>query len=232
MIEILKLLNNDKDRCVLIGRNSFNLTNKKIPVKGVNAYETTDYDIICPNLQTAKECQEILIKQNFTQDHATYTHPLKGELDIVLADPDLPSQVIGDFYNIPSLNTLWETRENVNGVLVANTDNLILNKLLYTRDNEGKDVETISIYLKTNPEKFEHLLEAVSTHKNLDEREKMLYSLYFSISNTKGLEIQKLAIEKILGLNIKEQNELFLDYPETATDVTEEIADEPFGPER
>ena len=194
MINILRKLNQDKDRCLLIGRNALNFCLEECKEHGA-LFTTMDYDIVCPDLETAQECQIILKKEGFTQDSATFRSSF-GELDVLIADPDFSQGILGEYYNVPSLRSLWDTREHNDGIISPNPDKLILNKLLYTRENEGKDNETIAIYLKLRPEKFDILLKTIDEHPIQEERDKMLFSLYISVTNVN--EEQKLKVQAIL----------------------------------
>ena len=194
MLDILRKLNHDKDRCLLIGRNALNFRLAEFLEHGV-MLATADYDVVCPDLETARECRSILEAEGFYQDKATFRSSF-GELDILIADPEFPQSVLGDYYNIPSLRPLWDIRERKDGILSPDPDKLILNKLLYSRENEGKDSETIAIYLGLRPEKFETLLKTIVEHPTPDEREKMLFSLYASVAGIS--EEHKIKIEAIL----------------------------------
>ena len=194
MLDILRRLNHDKDRCLLIGRNALNFCLAEFGKHGV-MFTTADYDIVCPDLETAMECRDILEKEGFYQDKTTFRSSF-GELDILIADPEFPQSVLGEYYNVPSLRPLWNTREHKRGILSPDPDKLILNKLLYSRGNEGKDSETIAIYLSLRPEKFNTLLKTINEHPAPDEREKMLLSLYSSVADVN--EEQKIKIEAIL----------------------------------
>jgi hypothetical protein len=64
-------------------------------------FATADYDVVCTDLVTADECRSILMEEGFSQDCATFKSSF-GELDILIADPNFPQSVIGDYYNEPS----------------------------------------------------------------------------------------------------------------------------------
>ena len=200
MIDILKKLNEGKDRCVLIGRNALNMTE---PHKGEAMFHTLDYDVVCPDLQTARECQVILEKEGFLKESATFKGSNGEELDVLLADPQYPQSVVGEYYNIPSLRPLWDERENNNGVLVPDTEKLIMHKLLYARENEGKDSQTIGIYFQLNPEKFDAFLEKIDKHSVLEERDRMLFALYEGVADDKG---QRDKIERFIASEIEKSN--------------------------
>ena|GEM_PF-5385848 len=91
---------------------------------------------------------------------------------------------------------MWDTRERNDGIISSNPDKLILNKLLHTRENEGKDNETVAIYLKLRPEKFDIFLKIIDEHPIQDERDRMLFSLYMSVANVN--EEQKLKVQAVL----------------------------------
>jgi hypothetical protein len=130
MINILKKLNKDKDRCALIGRNALNMSfSNKSEV--INPFFTTDYDIVCPDLKTARECAEILRQSGFVNEGATFVENKRGELDILIADTEYPQGVIAGYYNVPSLRPLWDSRIRENGILVPDNETLIMNKLLF-----------------------------------------------------------------------------------------------------
>ena len=194
MLDILRKLNHDKDRCMLIGRNALNFRLAEFLEYGA-MFATADYDVVCPDLETARECCDILKKEGFTQDYATFKSSL-GELDILIADPEIPQSVTGEYYNAPSLRPLWNARERNGGILSPDPDKLILNKLLYSRDNEGKDNETIAIYLGLRPERFDALLKTIGEHPVPDEKDRMLFSLYTSVAGVN--EEQKNKVETLL----------------------------------
>jgi hypothetical protein len=203
VIEILRKLNEDKDRCALIGRNGLNLSfSNKSEVK--NPFYTVDYDIVCPDLKTANECSEILKQSGFTNDGATFTDIGNGELDILIADPDYPEGVVAEYYNVPSLRPLWNARELVNGILVPDNEIIIMNKLLYARENDGKDLKTIGVYFTLKPDKLEPFIEKIKKHDVSEERETMLYSLYASMADK---EDTKKKIERVLLSEIENINE-------------------------
>jgi hypothetical protein len=158
-------------------------------------FATADYDVVCPDLETANECRNILKEEGFYQDKATFRSSL-GELDILIADPEYPQSVMGEYYNVPSLRPIWNTRERKDGIISPDPDKLILNKLLYARENDGKDCETIAIYFGLRPEKFDTLLKTINEHPVSDERDKMLFSLYMSVACVS--EEQKVKVEAII----------------------------------
>jgi hypothetical protein len=195
MLDVLKKLNRDKDRCALIGRNALNLhlAGGGFPSKKI--FSTMDFDVLCPDAKTALECQEMLVESGFTKNGATFTGK-SGELDILIADTEYPEGVIGEYYNIPSLRPLWDARERRrNGILSPSDERLILDKLLNFRENEGKDIETVGVYFALKPEKFEPFLKIIDGHTLPEEREKMLFSLYQIVS---GDEKRRTAIENIM----------------------------------
>ncbi|MDR1510972.1 MAG: hypothetical protein LBS53_15210 [Synergistaceae bacterium] len=202
MIDILKKLNEDKDRCVLIGRNALNMSfSSKSEV--VNPFYTTDYDIVCPDLKTAAECAEILRQSGFVNDGATFTESKNGELDVLLADTEYPQGVIAEYYNVPSLRPLWDSRVRKNDILVSDNDTLIMNKLLYARENDGKDLKTIAVYFTLEPDRLEPFIEKIRKHEEPDERETMLYSLYAGMA---GKEDVRKKLEKIILSDIENSN--------------------------
>jgi hypothetical protein len=187
---------------MLIGRNALNFSLTEFLEFGMS-FATADYDIVCPDLETAKECGNILIEEGFIQDNATFISSF-GELDILIADTEFPQSVLQQFYNVPSLRSLWDARMHKDGILFPDPDKLILNKLLFSRDNDGKDNETVAIYLGLRPEKFDALLKVIDEHLATDERDKMLFSLYTSVSEIN--EEQKIKVEAILLQDIKNAN--------------------------
>ncbi|MDR1322548.1 MAG: hypothetical protein LBK56_14195 [Gracilibacteraceae bacterium] len=196
MFDILKKLNQDKDRCVLIGRNALNL---HMPDGSHTLFSTVDFDALCPDIKTTLECQELLLKLGCTKTGATFTSEF-GELDVLVADIEYQEGVVCGYYNIPSLRPLWDARKKYeNGILIPKEEALILDKLLNARENEGKDVETISIYLSLNPEKFESILEAINSSNKIDDRDKMLFSLYQAIHKN---EKYRMLVESIMSRSL------------------------------
>jgi hypothetical protein len=187
MIEILKKLNEDKDRCALIGRNALNISFSH-KSETVNPFYTTDYDIVCPDLKTAKECSEILRQCGFVSDGATFAESERGELDILIADPECPQGVVAGYYNVPSLRPLWDSRVREKGVLVSDSEALVMNKLLSARENDGKDLKTVAIYFALEPDRLEPFIEKIKKHDVRDERETMLYSLYASMADKEDVK--------------------------------------------
>ncbi|MDR1580078.1 MAG: hypothetical protein LBS35_06950 [Synergistaceae bacterium] len=203
MIDILKKLNEDKDRCALIGRNALNISFSR-KSEAINPFYTTDYDIVCPDLKTATECAEILRQSGFVHDGATFTESKNGELDILIADPECPQGVIAEYYNVPSLRPLWDSRVRENGILVPDDETLIMNKLLYARENEGKDLKTVAVYFTLEPDRLESFIEKIKNHEEPDERETMLYSLYASMADKEDVRKK---LEKIILSEIENPNE-------------------------
>jgi len=205
MFSVIRKLNQDKDRCVLLGRNAFNFLLMKMGREG-HSISTFDFDVLCPNLKIAEECKSLLEENGFAADGATFRGK-KGELDILLADSDYPQCVIGNYYNIPSLRSLWDARKRMDGILAPPQELLLLNKLLYSRENNGKDAETITQYLRFCPEQFTPLLRTIETHPVREEREKLLYALYESVAANPN---QREAVEKriIMDINTKECAEI------------------------
>jgi hypothetical protein len=203
MIDILKKMNEDKDRCALIGRNALNMSfSHKTEV--INPFYTTDYDIVCPDLKTARECSEILRQSGFVNDGATFTESNRGEVDILIADPEYSQGVIAEYYNVPSLRPLWDSRVRKNGILFPDDETLIMNKLLYARENDGKDLKTVAIYFTLEPDRLEPFIQKIKKHDPRDERETMLYSLYASMGDKEGI---KKKIEKIILAEIVNPSE-------------------------
>lgn len=201
IVDILKVLNKDKDRCILIGRNALNFLNIH-DGKGA-AYHTADYDLACVSIEAAEECGEILRCHGFTKHNTTYCNSNGGEIDIVLAMSDVPEGVVrGEYYNIPSLYSLWEARENIDGVLVPSSAEIIYNKLMHVRENEGKDIETVQIYLKMSKGLFEALLSRIlnDTKTSKEDKENMLYSLYFAVSGIKNDDIKQKVEHQLIHL--------------------------------
>lgn len=197
MLDIIRTLNEDKDRALLIGRNAFNFLLSDDREK--NAFQTFDFDVVCPDLATANECKKILRSLGFEKKNGTFVGS-KGELDIILSDPEHPAEiVVSGFYNLPSLRPLWESRKKHDGVLLPDIDAIIWNKLLYSRENEGKDTETVSIYFELHPERFEPFLRKVDSHPNTEEKETILFALYAS---TEERPEQKSLIEDVVRENI------------------------------
>jgi hypothetical protein len=193
VFEVLKDLNKDKDRCALIGRNGLNYS--LLAQNGrANPFSTYDYDIICPDLAIAEESAAKLGQSGFIRNGATFSK--EGvELDMLLADQNHPEGVIGGYYNVPSLRTLWNSRARVNGILVPDAEALILNKLLNARENEGKDLDTVKIYFSLKPDRLKLVINNILEHEKPEERETMLYSLYASMADS---EESKKAIEPFL----------------------------------
>ena len=99
MLEILRHLNADKDRCVLIGRNALNFLLSE-HLKTEQIFATMDYDIICPDLSIAKECQMMLEGMGYVKKGESATFEGKhGELDILISNPQYPQGILGNFYN-------------------------------------------------------------------------------------------------------------------------------------
>jgi rubrerythrin len=203
MIDILKKLNKDKDRCALIGRNALNMSFSHKP-ESINPFYTTDYDIVCPDLKMAQECSEILRQSGFVNDGATFAESKRGELDILIADPEYPRGVIAEYYNVPSLRPLWDSRVRENGIPVSDNETLIMNKLLYARENDGKDLKTVAIYFTLEPDRLEPFIERIKNHDERDERETMLYSLYASMADKEDV---KKKIEEIILSEIENPEE-------------------------
>jgi hypothetical protein len=202
MIDILKKLNEDKDRCALIGRNALNMSfSYKSEV--INPFYTIDYDIVCPDLKTADECAVILRLSGFINDGATFAEGQNGELDILIADPEYLQGVVAEYYNVPSLRPLWDSRIRENGILVPDSETLIMNKLLYARENDGKDLNTIAVYFTLEPNRLESFIEKIKKHEDTDERETMLYSLYASMSDKEDVRKK---LEKIILSDMENPN--------------------------
>jgi hypothetical protein len=184
ILSVLRELNEDRDRCALIGRNGLN---HSLSAGGgaANPFSTVDYDIVCPDAGTAEECAEKLEQSGFTRVGATFSKD-GMELDMLVADPGLPESVTGGYYNVPSLRGLWDARERIDGIPVPGADAVIFNKLLYARENEGRDLDTVKIYFSMNPDKLEHFLDKIQGHENPEERETMLYSLYAGMADREG----------------------------------------------
>ena len=194
MFEILKILNKNEDRCVLIGRNSLNYIYSSGNTKKM-MFATADFDVLCPNVSAARECAEILRQKGFSNIGATFQDGKNGEIDILIADPRHPEGVLDDYYNLPPLWPLWETRIRVNGVNVPDKEILIMNKLLYARENEGKDFETVRIFFALEPERIIPFIEKIENHPSAEEKEAMLFSLYACFENDEKI---RLRIEEIL----------------------------------
>lgn len=201
MISILKKLNEDAERGVLIGRNALNFHHN--PKGGNVLFATDDYDIVCPDVKAADECNAILNAAGFTKTQATFTREDLGQIDVIIADPQLPAEsVVEDYFNLPVLRPLWDARENRGGVLVPSVESIVLNKLLYLRENQGRDTESIGIYFRLNPEKLDATLEAIASHENTDQRDRMLYALYAGVAKNNELR-QK--VEKALLSDLETQ---------------------------
>jgi len=202
MLNVIRMINQDKDRCILIGRNAFNFLLAQHGEKG-QLFPTNDYDLACPDIESLKECESLLEQIGFVADGSIFQGP-PGELDILLVDSDYPQGVVDHYYNIPSLRSLWDARQRKDGILTPPKEVLFLNKLLYMRDDEGKDAATITLYLKFYPEQFTPLLEAIETHPDWKERGKMLYSLYESVViNPKQRETLEKCIVRDINTNKK-----------------------------
>lgn len=205
MLDVIWFLNADKDRCILIGRNALNYHLAQ-PGKGEAIFSTMDFDIVCPSFEVAEECREILESHGFMKEGGAFFHESKGELDIVLADISQPEDVICGYYNIPSLNTLWEVRERKDGILAPPSEALIMNKLLYIRENEGKDIESVAIYFGLFPDKLVPFIKEIENHPIQEERDKMLYALYEAVA---GNPVQKEAVEKVIMAEIERSNQSY-----------------------
>lgn len=203
MLDVIRLLNEDKDRCVLIGRNALNYQIVQ-PNSERILFQTMDFDLICPDHNIAEECREILENHNFVKDGGTFRGK-NGELDILLADPSQPQCVIGGYYNIPSLYPLWEARERKDGILSPPHEAIIMNKLLNIRDNLGKDIESVAVYFNYFPEKIESFLEKIDKNPQQEDREAMLYSLYEAVAENPA---QKEAVEKVILGDIGRSNKI------------------------
>jgi hypothetical protein len=180
MFKILQMLNLDKDRCVLIGRAAFN---QLLSLKPPAYLMTNDLDVICPDLSIANECSVLLLENGFKKNNAVFSHPNHCELDVLISDPSCPENVIGGFFNLPSLKTLWDSRKRHNGYLVPSIDALVADKLLHARENQGKDLESISVCFKSRPLYLDYFIRNVLPQQIPEDRETMLYSLYASLSD-------------------------------------------------
>ena len=188
MLEILKKLNKDDERGVLIGRNALNF-HHDASMKGKGLFKTDDFDLVCPSVKAANECRAILEATGFTKAQTTFAHDELGNVDIVLADPHFPSDtVVEEYFNLPCLRPLWDARENRDGVLIPGLDDLLQNKLLYLRENEGKDAESVGLYFELNQDRLDPMLQRIKRHENSEEREKMLYALYESVAENEPLK--------------------------------------------
>lgn len=188
MLDILKKLNAAGDRSLLIGRNALNF-HHNAAMGGKGLFSTDDFDLVCPSIEAAHECRVILEAAGFIKAHSTFTHDAIGQIDILLADPQFPPHaVIEDYLNLPQLRPLWEARENHDGILTPSSEKLIQTRLLYQRDNFGKDAEAIGVYFELHSDRLKSTLNALSRHENADERDKMLYALYQSIIENEMLK--------------------------------------------
>jgi hypothetical protein len=192
MMEILQMLNQDKDRCVLIGRAAFNLL---LGLKPPSDLLTNDVDVVCPDLAAANECAALLLENGFKQSNTVFSRPDYLELDVLVCDPSCPENVVGGFFNLPSLRILWDARERRKGCLVAGLDALVADKLIHARENDGKDLESVSVVFKIRPHYLEHFLKSVLPKQAAEDRDAMLYSLYSSLS---GDEKAKSVIEGVM----------------------------------
>lgn len=73
-----------------------------------------------------------------------------------------------------------------------------MNRLLTARDNEGRDVEVVNIYLKLTLKAFPNLLNAVMGQSD-ERRDKMLFSLYQA---TTDMPKYKRAVEETFMKNL------------------------------
>lgn len=192
VLEAIERLNEDIDRCILIGRNALNL--RLYP----GLFATGDCDIMCPDLDSAVECARILDSLGFRRDGATFVSKNGAELDLIIGSSKDPPGPLSSFYNAPELSPLWQKRERVRQINVPPIFDLILNRLLTARDNEGRDVEVVNIYLKLNPEAFPDLLNAVMEQPD-ERRDKMLFSLYQA---TADMPKQKRIVEETFMKNL------------------------------
>ena len=194
VVKAIRRLNEDIDRCVMIGRNALNLQLKQ------TMFTTVDYDIMCHDLKSAMECQHILEDMGFRKHGATFIGVNMQELDVIIGDPNVPAGPLGEFYNSPELHVLWERRETKEGIRVPSTFDLILNRLLTARENAGRDIEVVSIYFKLRPDEFSKFLEAIEVYPEY-QREKMLFSLYQAVAENPE---QRQQIETAIMSNIRD----------------------------
>jgi hypothetical protein len=191
---------------------------------GEEPFYTSDFDVVCPDIATADECAEILKQFGFEHAGATFRQKNGKELDILVADPELPEGAATRYYNAPSLRSLWEARERVGGILLTNDETLIMNKLLFARENGGKDLETVAIFFRLEPGKLDPVIRKIAAHNVPEERETMLYALYMSMV---GDSDAKAKIEKILLDDMSRNN--VLSRNDTKRDIGEnrKIMDKP-----
>lgn len=192
VLEAIERLNEDIDRCILIGRNALNLR------LYLGLFATGDCDIMCPDLDSAVEYARILESLGFRRDGATFVSKNGAELDLIIGSSKDPPGPLSSFYNAPELSPLWQKRERVHHINVPPIFDLILDRLLTARDNEGRDVEVVNIYLKLNPEAFPDLLNAVMEQPD-ERRDKMLFSLYQA---TADMPEQKRTVEETFVKNL------------------------------
>jgi len=192
VLDAIKRLNEDIDRCILIGRNALNF--RLYP----GLFATGDCDIMCPDLDSAVECARILESLGFRRDGATFISKNGAELDLIIGSAKNPPGPLSNFYNAPELSPLWQKRERIRQINVPPIFDLILNRLLTARDNEGRDVEVVNIYLKLTPKAFPNLLNAVMGQPD-EQRDKMLFSLYQA---TADMPEQKRTVEETFMKNL------------------------------
>jgi hypothetical protein len=154
----------------------------------------------------------------------------KDELDILTADPQYPEADFGNYYNAPGLRTLWNSRERKDGILTSDPEKLIWDKLLHARNNEGKDTETISIFFEKYPEKLAPLLKKINDHQDIEEKDKILFSL---LRGVEKIDSQKEMVEKTM-LSYIENNtantEEIINNAEINVQLSEEFAMQPVSP--
>ena len=179
MMEILRMLNQGKDRCVLIWRAAFKLL---LGLKPPSDLLTNDVDVACPDFTAANECAALLLENGFKKNNTVFSRPGYLELDVLVCDPSCPENVVCGVFNLPSLRALWDARERREGSLGAGLDALVADKLPHARENEGKDLESVSVVFKVKPNYLDHFTKSVLPKLAAEDRDAVLYSLYASLS--------------------------------------------------
>ena len=100
VLDAIKRLNEDIDRCILIGRNALNF--RLYP----RLFATGDCDIMCPDLDNAVKCARILESLGFRRDGATFVSKNGAELDLIIGSSKDPPGPLLSFYNAPELSPL------------------------------------------------------------------------------------------------------------------------------
>ena len=204
VIEAIRLLNEDAERCALIGRAALNylLSDKYQGENETLIFQTLDHDIMCRDFTMAEECRDILQSLGYSKQGATCISPQGDEIDIILADPHSPEGVIGGYCNLPILANLWDDVQFFNGIPVPDADSMIIQRLLTSRDND-RDIEAVQIYLELDPDAFNRILQSIATKPDEDQ-ERCLFALYASVIENPDWRDQ---CEAVMLSNIENKSE-------------------------